>query len=134
MRGMPYISTVWRPVAALIVVCVFPVQAYAQNPPDLKAPTIVASAAAAADWATTYYALKNYHVRELNPLLQPWQSKPGQLVSVGAIVDGAAFSTWNLTMGRKHPRIAAAGLWAMAGFRTFLAIHNIRNTQRAARR
>jgi hypothetical protein len=95
---------------------------------------MAATAAAAADWATTYHALKYYQVRETNPFLQSWQRKPGQLVTVGAAIDAATFSAWNLTMGRKHPRIAAAGLWAMAGFRTFLAINNLRNEQKAGRR
>jgi hypothetical protein len=30
--------------------------------------------------------------------------------------------------------MAAAGLWAMAAFRTYLAIHNMRNTTKAERR
>jgi len=108
--------------------------AQAESPKSLKLPTIAASTAAAADWASTYYALKNYHVREMNPLLQPWQNNPGQLVSMGAVMDAGMISTWNMTMGQKHPKIAAVGLWGMAAFRTYLAVHNMRNTTRAARR
>jgi hypothetical protein len=100
----------------------------------LLVPTIAASAAAAADWFSTHHALSNYRVRETNPLLRPFEQRPGQLVTVGAIMDGVAFGAWNLTMGQKHPKVAAAGLWGMAAFRTFLTIHNMRNTRRAAPR
>jgi hypothetical protein len=125
----------WRPLAALFVLCLLPGVASAQEPSSsLKVPTIFAGAAATADWASTYHALKFYRVRETNPLLQSWQKKPGKLVTVGAAIDVAGLSAWNLTVGRKHPRLAAAGLWAMAGFRTYLAINNLRNEQKAGRR
>jgi hypothetical protein len=103
-------------------------------PPRLKLPTIVAGAAAAADWASTYHAITYYELRETNPLLQRFQGSPGRLVTVGAAMDAAAFSAWNVTVGRKHPRIAAAGLWAMAAFRGYLVLHNLRNEQKVARR
>src|ERR671912_1239709 len=120
----------WLP-AALLVVCLFPAAASAQdNSNRLRLPTIAASAAAAADWASTYHALKYYNLRETNPLLQSFQRSPGRLVTVGAAMDAAAFSTWNVTVGRKHPRIAAAGLWAMAGFRAYLVLHNLRNERK----
>jgi hypothetical protein len=119
----------------MLVVCLFSGTASAQEASDsLKLPTIAASAAAAADWVSTYHALKYYQVRETNPMLQSFQRQPGRLVTVGAAIDAATFSAWNLTMGRKHPRIAAAGLWAMAGFRAYLAINNFRNEQKAGRR
>jgi hypothetical protein len=122
-----------RLLAALFVVCVLPAAATAQER-GLKMPTIAASAAAAADWASTYHALKYYKVREVNPLLRPFQETPGSMVSLGAVLDAGSISAWNLTVGRKNQRIAAAGLWAMAAFRTYLAIHNVRNTRRAERR
>jgi hypothetical protein len=138
---MPHIRPVRRLLAALFVACVCPAVASAQGitPTQMQdrrllLPTIAASAAAAADWATTHHALSNYRVRETNPLLRPFEHRPGQLVTVGAIMDGVAFGAWNMTMGRKHPKVAAAGLWGMAAFRTFLAIHNMRNTRHAARR
>jgi hypothetical protein len=126
-------------LAALSVslcVCLLPVSAFAQDGTRsaLRLPTIVAGAAAAADWATTYHALTNYHVREVNPLLQPFASSPGQLVSVGAAMDVGGLAAWNLMVGPTHPRMAVAGLWAMAAFRSYLALHNLRNEQRAARR
>jgi hypothetical protein len=121
--------------ALLTVLCLIPALASAQEKADpLRVPTIAASVAAAADWASTYHALKYYNLRETNPLLQPFQKSPGQLVTMGAAMDAAAFSAWNVTMGRKHPRIAAAGLWAMAGFRAYLVIHNLRNERKVGRR
>ena len=122
-------------LAALLVVCLFPGAADAQDNSDrLRLPTLAASAAAAADWASTYHALKYYNLRETNPLLQPFQRSPGKLVTMGAAIDAATFSVWNVTVGRKHPRVAAAGLWAMAGFRAYLVVHNLRNEQKVARR
>jgi len=125
-------------VAAVVVLCVCPCVAVAQEtnapPPSLRLPTIAASAAAAADWATTYHALTNYKVRETNPLLKPWYDSPGQMVGMGALMDLGGITAWNLVVGPRHPRIATAGLWAMAGFRSYLAIHNLRNERRAARR
>ncbi len=122
-----------RLLAILLVVSAFPAAAAAQEN-RLKIPTYAASAASAADWASTYHALKYYKVREANPLLRPFEASPSSLVTVGAIIDVGAFSAWNLTVGRRHPKIAAAGLWGMAAFRTYLAIHNLRNTRKAERR
>lgn len=134
---MPHLRPGWRRSAALLVVSllILPGRALAQEPPPrLKLPTFAASAAAAADWASTYHALTHYDLRETNPLLQSFQGSPGKLVTVGAAMDAAAFSIWNVTIGRKHPKIAAAGLWAMAGFRAYLVLHNLRNTQKVPRR
>jgi hypothetical protein len=100
----------------------------------LKLPTIAASAAAAADWASTYHALKNYKVREVNPLLRPFESSPGSMISLGGIIDAGGMAAWNLSVGRNNPRLAAVGLWSMAAFRAYLAIHNMRNTRIAERR
>jgi hypothetical protein len=128
-----------RLAAALLAVCILPASANAQqlypaNQPSLRIPTIAASAAAAADWATTYHAMTNYRVRELNPLLRPWYDSPAQMVGMGALMDVGAVTAWNMTVGEKHPRIAVAGLWAMTAFRSYLAFHNLRNERRAARR
>jgi hypothetical protein len=132
---MSIIQRGWRLSAALLVLCLVPGLASAQdNSNRLRLPTIAASAAAAADWASTYHALKYYNLRETNPMLQSFQNSPGQLVTIGAAIDAAAFSAWNVTVGRKHPRVAAAGLWAMAGFRAYLVIHNLRNERRVSRR
>jgi hypothetical protein len=122
-----------RLVAVLILVSLCPAAAFAQDS-RLKIPTIAASAGAAADWASTYHALKHYRLQEQNPLLRPFQHNPGSMVSLGAAMDVGLVSGWNLTVGRKNPRVAAAGLWAMAAFRAYLAVHNMRNTTKAERR
>jgi hypothetical protein len=103
-------------------------------PSPLRIATIAASAAAAADWASTYHALKNYHVRETNPLLSSLDHRPGQMVALGAAIDVGAITAWNMTVGKKHPKLATAGLWAMTAFRGYLAVHNMRNTRRATPR
>jgi hypothetical protein len=138
-----------RPLAAgvalsLLASVLLPVAAAAQTfpeprvldrqGPNLTLPTMAASAAAAADWATTYHGLSNYQLREVNPFLRPLERKPGRMITVGAAIDSAAFSVWNVTVGQKHPKVAAAGLWGMAAFRTYLAIHNMRNMKKAERR
>ena len=129
-----------RLLAVLLMVSAYPAAAFAQEtpaavtPPSLRLPTYAASIASAADWASTYHALKYYKVREVNPLLRPFESSPGSLVTMGAMIDAGAFSAWNLTVGRKSPKVAAAGLWGMTIFRSYLAIHNFRNTRRAERR
>lgn len=101
---------------------------------DLKAPTIAASIASAADWATTYHTLTHFKTRESNPLLRPIDHRPGAMVALGGAMDAGILSAWNLTVGRKHQKVAAAGLWALAAFRGYLAIHNLRNQATAARR
>ena len=122
-----------RPFTALLLVYLFPALASAQDN-GLRIPTIAASAAAAADWASTYHALKYYKVREANPLLRPLDRSPFSMVTVGGLIDMGAFSVWNVTVGRRNERVAAAGLWAMTAFRAYLVIHNIRNERRAQRR
>ena len=122
-----------RSLTLALCVCVTPSLAHAQSI-SLKPPTIAASAAAAADWATTYHALKYYKLREANPLLQALSGSPGPLVSIGAAIDVGAVSAWNLSIGRSRPQTAAAGLWAMAAFRSYLAIHNLLNEKKTARR
>ena len=137
---MPHIPMGWRLVAAVFVVSLLPglaglSPASAQElRPSLRIPTTVASIAAAADWASTYHAMSNYHVRETNVLLQPFQKSPGTLVVVGAAIDAASFTAWNKVIGPRHPRLAVGGMWAMAGFRAYLVLHNLRNEQKALKR
>lgn len=118
---------------------VSPLLAYAQEAPrsssrpspSLRLPITVFGAAAMADWATTYHALKNYQVREQNPLLRPLDHQPGKMIALGAAIDAGTVFGWHYAVGRNHPRLAAAGLWAATAFRTYLAIHNIRNERRS---
>ena len=126
-------------MAAVFVVSLLPgsgaTSASAQElRPSLRMPTTIASIAAAADWASTYHAMSNYHVRETNFLLQPFQKSPGKLVAVGAAIDVGTFTAWNMVIGPRHPKIASAGMWGMAAFRTFLVVHNLHNETRALRR
>lgn len=110
--------------------------AFAQEPQrnPLLLPTIAASGAATADWITTYHALKFFKVQETNPLLKPMQANPMRMVTVGGIIDVAGVSAWNLTVGPKHQKLAAAGLWTMTAFRVYLAVHNHLNEHRAEKR
>jgi hypothetical protein len=133
---MPHNRRVRVLAAALLVAVIFPSMATAQEPQRgrLYWPTIAASGAATADWITTYHALKFYKVQEANPLLKPMQTSPARMVSVGGVIDVAGLAAWNLTMGPKHDKIAAAGLWTMTAFRVYLAVHNHLNEHRAERR
>jgi hypothetical protein len=127
-------------VPVLLVVCAGPVSAQQittqsePSAPGLRLPTTVFASAAAADWATTYYGIKHFQLRETNPLLRRFDRTPAKMVLLGAAIDVGAVAAWNYTMGRKHPRVAAAGLWTMTAFRAYLAFHNSRNIQRSARR
>lgn len=118
----------------LLLIVLPPRQALAQERPGLRLPMTVFGAAAAGDWATTYHALKNYQVREANPLLRPFDHRPGKMVGLGAAIDVGLATGWNYSVGRSHPRIAATGLWAATAFRAYLAIHNLRSERRSARR
>ena len=119
--------------AAVLAVTIIPSTASAADG-TLLLPTIFASGAATADWATTYHALKFYRVQEQNPLLKPMQTKPGRMISVGALMDVGGVAAWNSVMAPKHQRLAAAGLWTMTAFRVYLAVHNHLNEQRAGHR
>jgi hypothetical protein len=105
-----------------------------ERPQSLRYATIAASTAAAADWASTYHALKYYNVRETNPLLRRWDDSPGRMITLGAAIDAGAITAWHMTVGREHPKIATAGLWAMTAFRAYLTVHNMRNQRLASRR
>jgi hypothetical protein len=122
--------------AALLVALIVPSAAFAQEPQrnGLLLPTIAAGTAATADWITTYHALKFFKVQETNPLLKGMQASPMRMVTVGGIIDVAGVSAWNMTVGPKHDKLAAAGLWTMTAFRVYLALHNHLNEHRAERR
>ena len=124
--------------AALLIGGLLPSIAAAQEPQRPRGrlywPTIAATGAATADWITTYHALKFYNVREQNPLLKPLQHTPMRMVTVGGLIDVAGISAWNVTVGPKHDKLAAAGLWTMTAFRVYLAVHNHLNEHRADRR
>jgi hypothetical protein len=113
----------------MLVALVLPSTASAEG--RLYWPTVFAGSAATADWFTTYHALKHYRVQEENPFLKPMQATPARMISVGAMMDVAGVSAWNMTMGPRHQKLAAAGLWTMTAFRVYLAVHNHMNEHRA---
>jgi hypothetical protein len=98
-------------------------------PGYLRTATIAAGISAGADWATTYHSLTNYRTFETNPLLRPFQEHPVDMVIVGSVIDVGTVYAWNRFVGRKHPKIATVGLWAMVGFRGYLAARNMRIEQ-----
>ena len=126
-------SCLWLALFALVWLAPSPAAAQDQRQ-SLTIPTFAASAAAAADWASTYHALKYYKVQEQNPVLRPLQKTPGSMISVGGIIDAGSLSAWNLTVGRKNQQVAVAGLWAMTAFRAYLVFHNMRNMRLSERR
>ena len=130
---MSMLARCGRAAVILVSLCLWPAAASAQDG-SLRSATIAASSAAAADWVSTYQALKFFKLREMNPVLRPLDHRPGPMVTVGALIDMGGITAWNLTVGRSHPRVAATGLWAMTAFRAYLAVHNYRNQQKAARR
>lgn len=95
-----------------------------QTSEHLKLPTLIFAGAAAADWASTYRNLAPYG-HEANPLLQPFHDQPVPTVIAGAALDVAAVWTWNRFIGRRHPKMAALGLYAAAGFRVWMAARNV---------
>ena len=127
----------YKLVVILVVALACPQATFAQQDasrPSLRLPTTMFAAAAAADWATTYHGLKHYRLRETNPLIRRFDRTPAKMVLLGGAIDIGAVALWNHTVGRKHPRVAAAGLWTMTAFRAYLAFHNIRNQEKAGRR
>jgi hypothetical protein len=118
-------------VITVLVFLLRAVTAAAQQPEHrLVIPTAAVSAAAAADLATTFYGLRYADVRETSPLLRRWQNSRGKLVSMGALLDVASITAWDVAMAREHPRVAISGLWVMTAFRSYLAIHNLQIARR----
>jgi hypothetical protein len=92
---------------------------------SLRGPTVVFALAATADWLSTrrMLAAGGY---ERNPGLAALDHKPALLIAAGATADVLGVWAWNRFVGRKHPKIAKAGLYLAAGFRLFLTVHNLR--------
>jgi hypothetical protein len=127
----------WSVLVTFTVIAILALPEWVQaqdKPQPLTLPTVMFGAAALSDWATTYHALKNYHVREANPLLRPFDGEPARMVTLGAAIDVGLAASWNYSVGRNNPRLAAAGLWAMTAFRAYLALHNMQNVKRSVRR
>ena len=92
---------------------------------SLKIPTAAFAIAAAGDWTTTAVGLAG-GAREQNPLLKRFHGNPASTVTAGALIDLAGVFVWHHAVGRHHPKLARTGLYVAAGFRTYLAIHNMR--------
>lgn len=89
----------------------------------LKLPNSIFAAAATADWVSTYQFIQR-GANETNPLINRMQTKPALMIASGAAIDVAGLWAWNRYVGEKHPRLAAVGLYAAAGFRIWLAARN----------
>src|SRR5215471_6046615 len=86
-NSMSFLSRVSRTAVLAVSLCALPHLCAAQETPSLRSATMAASAAAAADWASTYHALKLFQVRETNPLLRPLDRTPGRMITLGAAMD-----------------------------------------------
>lgn len=97
----------------------------ADDVPTLRLPTMIFATAAAVDWTTTAVAL-NRGSHENNPTVQ-WAQAPGAMIAIGAAEDVLGAWLWTRAIGRRHPKLAAAGLYAAAAVRVSFAIHNLRS-------
>jgi hypothetical protein len=106
--------------------------AFADDPPaalrqpSLTIPTIVFAGAAVSDWAVTYHGLATHKFDEGNPLIRRWQHRPLLMVGAGAAIDVGEWLLWNRFVGREHPKLAVAGLYAAAVYRSYLAGRGLR--------
>ena len=116
-------------VLLLIVLLVPEVPVSAQEitvQPSLKIPTMVFAAAAAGDWASTYHGVSHLQFFEGDPLINRWQNHPALMVAAGTALDVGSVMIWNRYVGRRHPKLAALGLYVAASFRTYLCLKGIR--------
>jgi hypothetical protein len=122
-----------RIIAAVILLTVASA-AQAQESSSLKRATAVYAAAGTLDvLSTAAFVLRGGH--EGNPILSPLQDKPVVMLTVGVAGATGGVWAWNRYVGRKHPKIAAAGLYVAAGAHLYLAARNYHlHLQRAAGR
>ena len=92
---------------------------------SLRLSTAVFAGAATADWVSTYQMTQRGAV-EKNRLYAWTDKRPVLLVTVGTVSDVVGVWAWNTYVGKHHPKIATIGLYVMAGFRVYLAVHNSR--------
>jgi hypothetical protein len=95
----------------------------AESAHPLRVPTVVFSAAAAADWVSTY-RLQQRGGHEQNRMYSWADGRPEVIVTIGAASDVLGVWAWNRYVGRRHPRIARIGLYGASTFRIWLALHN----------
>lgn len=109
-------------VAALILV---PTAASAQS---LKHATGAFIVGATCDWITTFHNISD-GAHEQNPLLYGiGHDKAIPTVLPGIALDAAGVFAWKRFIAPKHPKLAAVGLYAAAGFRVYLVFHNLLTT------
>jgi len=89
--------------------------------PDLTLPTAVFAAAATADWATSHALIGRGGLRD--------GDNATRTVSKGIAIDVAGVALWNRYVGRKHPRIAKAGLYIASAVRIGFAVKAMRTCQ-----
>lgn len=93
---------------------------------DLRTATTVFAVAAASDWTATYHGISSGAFNEGNPTVAWAQGRPALMVAAGVAEDVALALAWRRLVGRRHPRVAAVGLYAAAGFRVYLAAKGVR--------
>lgn len=93
---------------------------------DLRTATTVFAVAAASDWTATYHGLSSGAFNEGNQTIAWAQDRPALTVAVGVVEDVALALAWRRLVGRRHPRVAAVGFYAAAGFRVYLASKCVR--------
>lgn len=118
---------------AVLVVLLGSSKLFAQESESLKKPIIVFSAAAAADWITTYRSHSTFRnctdhfcggAREERNVLISNIKQPAKMVLAGAAIDAASIFLVNKMLGKKHPRVARALFYGAAAYRGFLAARN----------
>lgn len=128
-EGRGTIAAVTRVMIALALMLL--VGAASASAQSLKVPTAVFAGAAAADWTSTYRNLRGVDGREANPTIAVCHGSerhgtcgPLTTVVLGAAIDAAGVVAWNRIVGRRHPKLAAVGLYAASAFRGYLAYRN----------
>lgn len=114
-------------VVVLAVLC-SPALAAAQSDRGLSTASAVFGAAAAADWASTHYALRA-GLHEANPLLAPCHDQPTATVVAGAALDAAWLWAVHRYVAPRHPKAAMIILYAAAAGRACIAARNVRVTR-----
>ena len=99
--------------------------ASAQQTTSLKIATMAFTVAASADWIDTYYGVSTHSFQESTPVIRRLQDRPGLMVAVGAAEDVGLAILWHRAMGRRHPKLATAGLWVATSFRVYLCAKGI---------
>ena len=99
--------------------------ASAQQTTSLKISTIAFAAAASADWIDTYYGVSTHSFQESTPGIRRLQAHPGLMVAAGAAEDIGLAILWHRAVGRRHPKLATAGLWVATGFRVYLCAKGV---------